>query len=93
MKSEYDMVEDIRTVKSSWIFNRRLIIFLIAVMLFLISCGMFLQTTYLYAVKQIEYKQKLEDEAAANKNNLTRKTYYIEQRLREDMEKMLHQSN
>jgi predicted membrane protein len=91
MRSEYDMIEDARLVKTSKLFNRRALICIIAMMLFLISCGIFFNTTYLYAMKQIEIQQKEEDELAQSKKDASRKTYYIEQRIREDLKKMLQQ--
>lgn len=91
MRSECDVFEDVRIVKTSKIFNRRFLICLIAGMMFLGSCGVFFKTTYLYAMDKMEAQQKAEDEIAANNNSASRKTYYIEQRLRQDIEKMLQQ--
>ncbi len=91
MRNEYDMIIDTRVEKSSRIFNKRVLISLIAVMAFIVSCGIFLKTTYLYAMQQIEFQEKKEDDAVSNKNNSSRKTYYIEQRLRKDLEKILQQ--
>jgi cell division protein FtsL len=91
MRSENDMVLDIREVKTSRIFNRRVLAGIIAVMVFLISCGIFFNTTYLYAVQQLETKQKLEDEESISKKNASKSIYNIEQRLRQDLEKILQQ--
>lgn len=89
MRSEYDMIEDMRIVKTNKIFNRRVLIGFIAIMLFLTGCGIFFKTTYLYAMQQIEIQQKKEDEAMNSKKDTSRKAYYIEQRIREDLKKML----
>jgi hypothetical protein len=91
MRCEYDMIEDVRVVKTSKFFNRRVLNIFIAIMLFLIGCGLSFRTTYLYAVQQIEMKQKEEDEVMKNKKDLSSKTYYIEQKMRKDLEKMLEQ--
>jgi ascorbate-specific PTS system EIIC-type component UlaA len=91
MRSKYDMIEDMRIAKSNKVFNRKVVVTFIAVMLFLIGCVMFFYTTYLYAIQQIEIHQKEEDELVQSNQNATRKTYYIEQRIRKDLEKMLQQ--
>lgn len=91
MRSEYDMIEDGGIVKNNKVFKRKVLVILIAAMLFLFGCGIFFYTTYLYAMHQIEIHQKEEDELFQSNNNASRKTYYIEQRIRKDLEKTLQQ--
>ncbi|MCM0646927.1 hypothetical protein NBE98_00890 [Clostridium swellfunianum] len=92
MMNEYDLVEDARIIKTSKVFSKRVLIGFIALMLFFIGCAVSFKTTYLYAMHQIEIKEKEEEELSQNKNNLSRKTYYIEQKIRKDLEKINQQA-
>jgi flagellar basal body-associated protein FliL len=91
MRSECDMIEDDGIVKNNKVINRKILIILIVAMLFLFGCGVFFYTSYLYAMHQIEIHQKEEDEVFQSNNNASRKTYYIEQRIRKELEKTLQQ--
>lgn len=90
MRSEYDMVEDVRSKKTSVIFNRSFFIKLIAVLIFAVSCGIFFNTTYLFAMERIEVQDKKEDELNKDKGNSSRKAYMVEMKLREDVKKIMN---
>lgn len=84
MRGEYDMVEETRVKKSKGILGRGIITKLIAVLLFILMCGIFLNTTYLVAFNKMEKEQKIEDEK--NKEENSKKVYYIEQKLIKDLD-------
>jgi hypothetical protein len=90
MRSEYDMIEDVRIKKTSGIFNRSFLIKLIAVLIFAVSCGIFFNTTYLFAMQKIEIQDKKEDELNKDKLNSSRKAYMVEMKLREDVKKIMN---
>jgi hypothetical protein len=87
MRAEYDIVENINTKEESREKNNRFLVKILSVLTFIIITIIFFSTTYHIAFNYFEGIQ-IKREAVENNNAETRKTYYIEQQIRRDVEKM-----
>lgn len=87
MRAEYDVVENINTKEESREKTNSFLIKLLSVLTFIIITIIFFSTTYHIAFNYFEDLQT-KHEAVEQNNAETRKTYYIEQQIRRDVEKM-----
>lgn len=83
MREEYDIVEDARVKKERFPFAQGFTKTLLVGLIFMIFCGLFFTTAYSYMRERI----KKSEENSAKINGSSRKSYYIEQRLIQDLEK------
>jgi hypothetical protein len=87
MRAEYDVVENIKNKENYREVNNRFLKNLLSLLVFVFINAIFFSTTYHIA---FNYFQGLEvRRGAIEQNNMeTRKTYYIEQKIRRDLERM-----
>ncbi len=87
MRAEYDVVEDIKNKENYREVNNRFLKNLLSLLVFVFISAIFFSTTYHIA---FNYFQGLEVKREAIEQNSmeTRKTYYIEQKIRRDLERM-----
>ena len=88
MRGDLDMVEDVRVKKSNETFNKHLSKGLIIFLIFILFCGLFFNATYLLSTKTVNKIDEKLEKLDKNKKDDSRKTYYIEQKLRRDLEQM-----
>ncbi|ERI95595.1 aspartyl/glutamyl-tRNA amidotransferase subunit C domain protein [Clostridiales bacterium oral taxon 876 str. F0540] len=88
MRGDLDMVEDIRVKKNNRWLGNKFLVGLIAFLIFVIFCGLFFNATYMMSTKTVNSIDKKMDQLNKNDKDSTRKTYYIEQKLRRDLENM-----
>lgn len=83
MRDEIDIVENVKNEKEKNFINKGLFKTLIAVLIFIVICGLFFNTTYSYTTIQLK---KSDAKEALEKRDGASKAYYIEQKLRRDLE-------
>jgi hypothetical protein len=89
MRGDLEMVEDIRIKKNNrWTANKFLI-GLIVFLVFVIFCGLFFNASYMMSTKTVNSIDKKMEQLNKNDKDSTRKTYYIEQKLRKDVENIM----
>lgn len=84
MREEYDVVEDVRIKKGNFLFIRAFLRTLVAVLIFVIFCGLCFNAVYIYMAQNIE---KAEKNSNLEQRDGSRKSYFIEQKLIKDLQR------
>lgn len=87
MRAEYDVVEDIRNKESYREVNNRFLKSLLSLLVFVFIGIIIFSTTYQISINYFE-RLEVKHEGIEQNNSETRKTYYIEQKIRRDLERM-----